>query len=109
MIQFIPLMRIHHHLFLFFIDAFCERQGVDIFKGWHENQIAFHESYTMTLAYRLAETRMFEHASAQEFMNGIRQNDIRWMIEGIQLAPYCRLDLALMYSPCNLSFSEYRR
>ena len=39
----------------------------------------------MPLACRLAETGIFEYASAQEFVNGVRQNNIRWMIEGMQV------------------------
>jgi len=65
--------------------CFVDGRGVDPIKDWHENQIAFFESYTMPLACRLAETGIFEYASAQEFVNGVRQNNIRWMIEGMQV------------------------
>lgn len=57
-------------------------RGNDPVTEWHENQIAFFESYTMPLACRLVETGVFEFHEVQELVNGVRQNNIRWMIEG---------------------------
>ncbi len=57
-------------------------RGEDPITEWHTNQIAFFEGYTMPLACRLVETGIFEYATAQELINGVRQNNIRWMIEG---------------------------
>lgn len=39
----------------------------------------------MPLACRLVETKVFEFAAAQELVNGVRQNNIRWMIEGMEV------------------------
>ena len=36
----------------------------------------------MPLACRLVETGVFEAEAVGDFVNGVRQNNIRWMIEG---------------------------
>jgi hypothetical protein len=74
--------------------AWCERlfqeqkkchddgRGEDPITDWHENQIGFFESYTMPLACRLAETGVLGFGEVQMLVNGVRQNNLRWMIEG---------------------------
>lgn len=62
--------------------SYEDGRGNDPVADWHENQIAFFESYTMPLACRLVETGIFEFHEVQELVNGVRQNNIRWMIEG---------------------------
>jgi len=57
-------------------------RGEDPITEWHENQIGFFESYTMPLACRLAETGVFGFEEVQMLVNGVRQNNTRWMIEG---------------------------
>lgn len=64
------------------MNCYKEGRGVNPLIGWHENQIAFFESYTMPLACRLVETGVFEAEAVRDFVNGVRQNNIRWMIEG---------------------------
>ena len=73
--------------FLMFIHQACfvEGRGEDPITEWHENQIAFFESYTMPLACKLVETGVFEFEASQELVNGVRQNNIRWMIEGMDV------------------------
>lgn len=65
--------------------CFVDGRGGDPITEWHGNQIAFFESYTMPLACRLVETGIFEYPIAQDLVNGVRQNNIRWMIEGSQV------------------------
>lgn len=62
--------------------CYKEGRGENPVIGWHENQVAFFESYTMPLACRLVETGVFETEAVRDFVNGVRQNNIRWMIEG---------------------------
>ena len=57
-------------------------RGEDPITEWHENQLGFFESYTMPLACRLAETGVFGFEEVQMLVNGVRQNNTRWMIEG---------------------------
>ncbi len=63
-------------------NCYKDGRGVNPVIGWHENQIAFFESYTMPLACRLVDTGVFEAEAVRDFVNGVRQNNIRWMIEG---------------------------
>jgi hypothetical protein len=69
---------------LFFEQKKCfnDGRGPNPVVEWHENQIAFFESYTMPLACRVAETGVLELDHANLLVNGVRQNNIRWMIEG---------------------------
>jgi len=39
----------------------------------------------MPLACRLVETEVFEMEAVQALVNGVRQNNIRWMIEGMEV------------------------
>jgi len=64
------------------MNCYKDGRGVNPVIGWHENQIAFFESYTMPLACRLVDTGVFEAEAVRDFVNGVRQNNIRWMIEG---------------------------
>jgi hypothetical protein len=73
------------NIVLFFQTCFVDGRGGDPITEWHGNQIAFFESYTMPLACRLVETGIFEYPIAQDLVNGVRQNNIRWMIEGSQV------------------------
>jgi hypothetical protein len=57
-------------------------RGEDPITEWHENQLGFFESYTMPLACRLAETGVFGFEEVQMLVNGVRQNNTRWIIEG---------------------------
>jgi len=66
-------------------NCFVEGRGPNPEIGWHENQIAFFESYTMPLACHLVETGIFEFDVASGFVNGVRQNNIRWMIDGTKV------------------------
>lgn len=64
------------------MQCFIHDHGPNPQNEWHGNQIAFFESYTLPLACRLVDTHVFELEAAGQFVNGVRQNNIRWMIEG---------------------------
>jgi hypothetical protein len=66
-------------------NCFINGHGPDPEHDWHENQIAFFESYTMPLACRLVDTSVFELEVVEQFVNGVRQNNIRWMVEGMDM------------------------
>jgi hypothetical protein len=66
-------------------NCFINDHGPDPEHDWHENQIAFFESYTMPLACRLVDTSVFELEAVEQFVNGVRQNNIRWMVEGVDI------------------------
>lgn len=66
-------------------ECFIKGHGPDPQHEWHDNQIAFFESYTLPLACRLVDTHVFELEAAGQFVDGVRQNNIRWMIEGTQV------------------------
>lgn len=64
-------------------NCFINGHGPDPEHDWYENQIAFFESYTMPLACRLVDTSVFELETVEQFVNGVRQNNIRWLVEGM--------------------------
>lgn len=66
-------------------NCFINDHGPDPEHDWHENQIAFFESYTMPLACRLVDTSVFELEAVEQFVNGVRQNNIGWMVEGVDI------------------------
>lgn len=57
-------------------------RGNDPAFGWHENQIAFFESYVLPLATSLAETKVLEEEDARQLVRNVQENNVRWMIEG---------------------------
>lgn len=57
-------------------------RGDDPMFGWHENQIAFFESYALPLARCLAETKVLEEEDAIKLVRNVQENNVRWMIEG---------------------------
>jgi hypothetical protein len=57
-------------------------RGDDPTFGWHENQIAFFESYALPLANCVADTRVLEEKDARELIRNVKDNNVRWMIEG---------------------------
>mmetsp|Transcript_8010 Transcript_8010/g.9233 ORF Transcript_8010/g.9233 Transcript_8010/m.9233 type:complete len:741 (+) Transcript_8010:50-2272(+) len=69
---------------LFFELKFCyvTGRGDDPSPTWHENQIAFFESYSLPLAFRLVETEVLEEEMCKELIQNVKENNVRWMIEG---------------------------
>jgi hypothetical protein len=62
--------------------CFMKGRGDDPTFGWHENQIAFFESYALPLANCVADTRVLEEKDARELIRNVKDNNVRWMIEG---------------------------
>lgn len=57
-------------------------RGDDPAWSWHENQIAFFESYGLPLATSLADTNVLEEEDASKLIRNVRENNVRWMIQG---------------------------
>jgi len=57
-------------------------RGDDPAQAWHENQIAFFESYALPLASCLADTKVLEEEDVRQLTRNVQENNVRWMIEG---------------------------
>jgi len=62
--------------------CFVQGRGDDPAQAWHENQIAFFESYALPLASCLADTKVLEEEDVRQLTRNVQENNVRWMIEG---------------------------